>query len=228
MEYLKADPNLSLSEQLSATARLYKVAVPAEKRVIIDASKADAFATFDPSTAIKTGDRLPDFCLPNAQAQDVTLESLLARGRPVLFTFYRGPWCPFCNLALRQLQKRLPDFTAAGADLVAVSPELPDSALSTAEMHELGFEVLSDKDNVLSRKLGILWRIPEDVRPFIEARGGKWEASYGKEEMDVPLPTTLLVDRDGVVQNVYIEPDYFQRLDPAVALEWVKALKVGT
>lgn len=116
--------------------------------------------TYDPTKAIQPLDAFPAFQLTDATGNKVTLQDLLAKGS-ILISFYRGEWCPFCNLELRALQKHLDEFRERGVTLVAVSPELPDQSLSTSEKLELKFPVLSDVDNRLAKQLGLLFAQPE-------------------------------------------------------------------
>lgn len=139
-------------------------------------------------------------------------------------TFYRGTWCPFCNLALAHLQKHLAEFEAKGVTLVAISPELPDTSLSESEKRGLKFPVLSDAGNAYARKLGIVWKQPDSLRPVFDSFGHNLPKRNGDDSLEVPIPTTLLVDGKGVVRNAFIEADYTKRLEPAVALEWVNKL----
>ncbi|KAF2240191.1 AhpC-TSA-domain-containing protein [Trematosphaeria pertusa] len=191
---------------------------------IIDSARSEAEAKFaNPTNVIQVGAKFPSFTLPSATGGQVSSINLLAKG-PVLITFYRGNWCPFCNIALRALQQHLDEFHARGVELVAVSPELPDSSLSTQEKNELEFTVLSDLGNKLARELGIVWKQPDSMRPVFEKFGHDLKKQNGDDSLEVPIPATFLVGEDGVVKNVYLEPDYRKRLEPTVALEWISKM----
>ena len=112
--------------------------------------------------ALNVGDRLPDFTLPNAKGEAVSSAELLKSG-PLVINFYRGGWCPYCNLELNALQKAVPQIDALGTRLVAISPELPDKSLSTAEKNSLTFEVLSDKGNAVSKTFGLVFALAEEL-----------------------------------------------------------------
>lgn len=213
----------TLASQLSAIAEGINQNAPAPVASSIKESIAGLKATFDKSAAIQVGDSLPAFKLPNALGNEVASESLLAKG-PVLITFYRGDWCPFCNLALRSLQLHLDEFHAKGVTIVAISPELPNTSLSTTEKNELKFEVLSDIGNKFARQLGIVWDQPKSVEGVFKAFEIDLKARNGDDSVAVPIPTTILVDAKGVVRNIHIDPDYMQRLEPTTALKWVDAL----
>ncbi|OKL55352.1 hypothetical protein UA08_09419 [Talaromyces atroroseus] len=178
---------------------------------------------FDPSKVIQIGQEFPDFELQDATGKFVTRDSLLKEGA-LLVSFYRGEWCPFCNLELRALQKHLPEFKAKGVSLVAISPQLADESLSTAEKNRLEFSVLSDVGNRLASQLGIVWSQPEAFRPIFEGFQIDWKRSYGDDSLEVPIPATILVNKDGVVRNTFIDPAYTKRLEPQVALEWASKL----
>ncbi|MGQ3353975.1 MAG: peroxiredoxin-like family protein [Phreatobacter sp.] len=142
----------------------------------------------------------------------------LAAARPVVATFYRGGWCPYCNLELRAYQAILGDIRAAGAELVAVSPELPDHSLSTAEKNDLSFTVLSDVGGALATALGIRFPLSDAVRPFYEKAGHALPERNGDGAWTLPLPATFIIDRGGVIGAAFVEVDYRRRPDPAAVL----------
>ncbi|KAF4635190.1 hypothetical protein G7Y89_g2909 [Cudoniella acicularis] len=214
---------MSLTTQLAAVYDGFQKNAPQPVLEVINSSKQGFQKAFDPSLAIQVGDKLPAFSLSNAVGEVVTSASLLSKG-PLLITFYRGEWCPFCNLALQALQKRLDDFKAKGVTLVAITPELPNTSLSTVEKNELKFQVLSDVGNKFAKELGILFPMPDPMRPVLKSFGHDLLAANGDDSYVVPVPATLLVDGKGVVRNTYINPDYTKRIEPSVTLEWIDAL----
>ena len=163
--------------------------------------------------SLKVGDRVSEFTLTNAIGKEITLRSLLAAG-PVVISFYRGQWCPYCNLELRALQKALPEIIANGASLVAISPQTPDNSLSTAEKNELTFEVLSDVGNKVAREFGLVFTLPEELRPIYEGFGVDLLAHNGDKTFELPLPATYVVAADGKVISAFVDPDYTKRLEP--------------
>src|SRR5437870_7207274 len=114
--------------------------------------------------ALKEGTQAPDFTLLNARGNAVTLSHLLKQG-PVIITFYRGQWCPYCHLALRAYQQALPHIQASGASLVAISPQTPHHSLAMAQKLKLTFALLSDTGNQLARQFGLAFTIDEPLRP---------------------------------------------------------------
>ncbi|PYH43921.1 peroxiredoxin-like family protein [Aspergillus saccharolyticus JOP 1030-1] len=214
---------MSLQADLNTAYSDFQKAAPAAVVSTFGSGVQALQQTFDTSKAIQPGQALPSFELQDATGHPISSTTLLAKG-PLLLSFYRGEWCPFCNLELRALQKRLPDFQAAGVTLVAISPQLPDASLSMAEKNALQFPVLSDVGNKLARQLGIVWEQPDSFKPILTGFGVDWSRGYGDESFAVPIPATILVGADGVVKNVFVDPDYTKRLEPETALEWVKSL----
>ncbi|CAM1506040.1 Fc.00g056810.m01.CDS01 [Cosmosporella sp. VM-42] len=216
---------MSIRNDLGQVFSRFQQTAPEEVKGPIVSAMSGIKATFNHNAVIREGDALPEFKLPNALGQNVSSKELLAKG-PVLITFYRGTWCPFCNIALAHLQKHLLEFSAKGVTLVAISPELPDTSLSETEKRGLTFSVLSDVGNGLARKLGIVWKQPDSLRPVFETFGHDLEKRNGDDSLEVPIPATLLVDNKGIVKKIYVEPNYTKRLDPEVALKWADELNV--
>ncbi|KAL2825555.1 redoxin domain-containing protein [Aspergillus pseudoustus] len=222
---------MSLQAELESAYSDFQKAAPQPVLDTFSAGVKDLASTFNPAQAIQPGQKFPDFTLPSATGTPISSTSLLADAgtntKGLLISFYRGEWCPFCNLELRALQKHLAEFRAAGVQLVAISPQLPDASLSVSEKNTLEFPVLSDVGNKLARELGIVWRQPESFGPIFQGFGVDWGKSYGEENagtLEVPIPATVLVGRDGVVRDVFLDTDYTKRLEPSTALEWVRKL----
>ena len=163
--------------------------------------------------ALKVGDRAPDFELLNAAGKKVKLSELTERG-PVVLTWYRGGWCPYCNIALRGFHKSLPLLRAAGATLVALSPETPDNTLSTKEKNQLDFEVLSDTGNKVAHAFGVAYKVPKVV---MDQSRGRLDLSKhnGNDSGELPLGATYIIDRDGVIRYAFVDADYRKRAEPS-------------
>jgi peroxiredoxin len=158
--------------------------------------------------ALKAGDAAPDFTLPDAFGHEVSLKSLLAEG-PVVISFYRGEWCPYCNIELRELQEALPKMRALGAQLIAISPEKPEGGIVATEKNKLTFPVLSDFENKLARQFGIVFQVGDAVKDLaknvfkndLTLRNG--EASY-----ELPVPATFVIDATGIIRFSHVDADY--------------------
>ncbi|GAA5219028.1 peroxiredoxin-like family protein [Corallincola platygyrae] len=171
--------------------------------------------------ALNVGQTLPDAELINAKGDTVQLSDLLKSG-PLVVTFYRGGWCPYCNLELRAYQQHLAEIRDAGATLVAITPELPDASLSTSEKNELAFEVLSDVNSAYAKQLNLVFDLPEELRPIYKSFGIDVEAHNGDGQFALPLAATYVVGSDGNVASAFIDADYTKRQEPS---EVVAALK---
>jgi len=173
--------------------------------------------------ALKAGDRAPHFTLPDSKGGIISLVGALRHG-PVVLSFYRGGWCPYCNLELHALQAALPDFAALGATLIAISPQTPDESLSTAEKNALAFAVLSDTGSATTRAFGIAFNLAEALRPIYAQFGQALPDRNGDDSWVLPLPATYVIDRDGTIAFAYVDADYRNRLEPATITATLAAL----
>ncbi len=173
-------------------------------------------------SAKNVGDHAPDFTLKNALGKRVSLGEYLQKG-PVVLTWYRGGWCPYCNLTLHRLQQELPQFKAAGANLLALTPELPDKSLTTQEKHNLSFEVLSDIGNKVAREYGIVFRLTPEVAANYQSNFDL-HGFNGDESDELPMAATYVIDRDGTVRYAFLNADYRNRAEPAEIIRALKAL----
>jgi len=174
--------------------------------------------------ALRLGAKAPDFSLPDAHGGLVTLSSLLARG-PAVVTFYRGGWCPFCDLQLRAYQSVLGQIHDLGADLVAISPQTPDYALSDVEKKQLAFPVLTDAGNRVARQYGLVFSLSETMRGLQTGFGNPIPKFNGDDSWELPMPGTFVVDGRGVVRLGHVDPDYTKRLEPEALLAALRAAR---
>ena len=217
---------MSLTQDLADLAAQNAQKIPAEAQAVMARAGDDLAQLGIENNSLKTGDRLPEFTLTNAVGKSVKSTDLLARG-PVVLAFYRGGWCPYCNLELRALQTALSDIQATGAQLVAIAPETPDNSLTTQEKNDLSFEVLSDVDNQVARELGLVFTVPEYLRPIYEQFGIDIVAHNGDENFELPVPATYIVTPQGEIVHHFVNIDYRQREDPERILAVLKQLQVA-
>lgn len=173
-------------------------------------------------SALKAGDKLPDATLPDALGNPVKISDLLAKG-PLVINFYRGGWCPYCNMELKAYQDLLGEIEALGGQLVAVSPEKPDNSLSTAEKNEVKFPVLSDTENAFAKSLGIVFELTEALQQVYAGAGLDLPNFNADSGWTLPIPATFVVGADGTIILSHVERNYRTRLEPAEA---VAALRV--
>ena len=205
---------MSLKEDLAAMKAQSVAKIPADAlEVMMNATQELGASGIEQQTP-KQGDTLKDFELPNQTGDQRSLATLRKSG-PVVVTFYRGGWCPYCNLQLRTYQQMLPEVKAAGGTLVAITPELPDASMTTAQKNELQFDVLTDTNADYARELGLVFTLPEEVRPIYEKFGIDVEAHSGQGQFDLPLAATFVVDTDGVIAFAMATADYTLRAEPS-------------
>jgi peroxiredoxin len=191
---------------------------------LLEAYGADALAPFDTdaaamaaggvgSAAPPVGAPAPRFVLPDIHGTSRALDDLLAAG-PVVLVFYRGAWCPYCNLQLRAFQGSLGAIEAAGATLVAVSPQTPDNSLSFAEKEGLGFTVLSDLHNTVARDYGLVFRQADAPTATQQRLGIDLAKVNGDDSYELPTAATFVIDTGGVIRYRSISADYRWRVGP--------------
>ena len=171
---------------------------------------------------LAVGDQSPLFQLPNAVNKIIALEDLLNAG-PVVITFYRGNWCPYCNIILNAYQRILPDIKALGANLIAISSQNPDSSLDMQAKHNLEFEVLSDKDNLVAKQFTTI--IKNSIEAVDEAQklGVDFYSFYDDKSRDIPVPAVFVIDKNGTIIFAKTEGgDYRLRVEPAEILNALK------
>lgn len=165
--------------------------------------------------ALAVGEQIPDFSLPDQHGVVRNLSYYLAKG-PIVLNVYRGGWCPYCNLEMRALNAVLPEFHHRGANLVGLTPETPETAQDTLTANELDITVLSDKGNRISAELGLVFELPDELKPIYENLGIDIPASNGEDSFTLPVPATYIIGKDRVVLYRFINVDYTRRVEPAL------------
>jgi peroxiredoxin len=215
---------MELQQQLDVFKAEFARTAPAGRPALYEAKIEELRASFALERAIRTGGQAPDFTLPDPRGRQVSLGTLLEAG-PAVVTFYRGGWCPYCNMQLRAYQAILAEITALGAQLVAISPQLPDGSLSIAEANELTFAVLSDVGNRVARSFGLVWSLPEELRTALRSNNKALPGINGDDSWELPVPATYVVGRDGRVALVAIDVDYRNRLEPNAIVTALQLLR---
>jgi peroxiredoxin len=201
--------------------------LPAEVIKAFDRSIGNFLAQGIPAEAVKAGDQLEPFTLDDATGTAVSLGQLVEAG-PAVIVFYRGGWCPYCNLALRTYQRELlPELGAFGARLVAISPQDPDQSLSTTEKAELTFTVLSDPGSRVAGAIGIAFQQPDEVLAAQRQIGLDLAGVNAEGSTRLPRPTVLIVDQNLTVRFADVQPDYTARTEVADILAALTAIGAG-
>ena len=205
---------MSLKEQLAEFREGWRKRVPAERQAIMERHIEQLRTSELAKTMLKVGDKAPAVVLGNVRGEPVDLGELLKSG-PVIVTFYRGGWCPFCNLELKAFQDVLPQITAAGASLVAISPEKPDDSLSTSEKNALTFEVLSDVGQKAGRAFGLVYEFTDELKSVYNGFNLDIPGKNGSaDEWALPVSATYVIASNGRIIYANTDTDYRDRADP--------------
>ena len=207
----------TLTSQLADYQAAFKQRVAPEQVAMMEAATLNLRTSGIEASALGMGAPLVDIALTNAIGQSVQLKALHA-GKTTVVIFYRGGWCPYCNLELRAWQSLLPDLQKLGAQLLAISPQLPDSSLSTAEISELAYPVLSDSALAAATAFGIAFTLPPELVDLYSKVGNDLPTINGNGQWVLPVPATFVLDESGKVIYRHVEADYRQRAEPSDGL----------
>jgi peroxiredoxin len=211
----------TIAEQVASLHRASAGQLPAEVAEAFAAEQRDLAAAGHPSGVAEPGSRLPDGELLDAAGEPATLAETLG-GKPAVIVFYRGGWCPYCNIALRTYQAQLvPALAERGISLIAISPQTPDGSLSTKESKELTFTVLSDPGNQIAGQLGILTAPSDGTRAAQLQLGLDLTQVNADGTTALPMPAVVIADADGVIRWIDVHPDYTTRTEPGQVLQAV-------
>lgn len=211
----------TLQEALAERAAASAQKVPTESSKIMLGAIDALRERHMEENALKVGDALPDGTLVDVHGKQTSIKEQRS-GKKVIVTFYRGGWCPYCNLQLHYFQKALPQIKALGAELIAISPETPDNTLSTSEKNKLEFTVLSDSNNHYARELGLVYSLPNDLVGVYKNFGIDLESSNNSKNWELPLSATFVVDEQGKVIYRFLDADYKKRANIEELLEALK------
>jgi len=175
-------------------------------------------------SALKAGDPSPEFVLANSMGRLVMSEDLLARG-PLVLSFYRGRWCPYCLTELEALEEAADEIAAKGAQLVAVTGEVGGGALAVKQDKRLSYEILTDPDNGLALAFGLVFRLNDETDARYREIGIDFPSVYGNRSRFLPIPGTFVIGSEGIIRHAYVNPDFRERLDPREILAVLTALK---
>lgn len=167
--------------------------------------------------ALQAGDTMSDFELSDQHGFRRRLSSYLAKA-PVVLNIYRGGWCPYCNMEMKALHDSLPAIVERGAILIGMSPETPDKAELTATKNALDIDILSDVGNQVAESMGLVFELPQALRPIYEKFGIDLPAQNGDDSFRLPVPASYIVRQDGVIAYAFVNADYTRRLEPSVIL----------
>lgn len=213
---------MSLQEKF---AELLKGAaqLPATSRENLHRGTEDLRASGIMERALKTGDKMPAFSLPNTEGEIVSSDDLLNKGNLVV-TFYRGVWCPFCNAELEALQEVYAELKAVGAELVAISPQLEKYSKQMKRKHNLEFEILSDAGNETAEAFGLKYAYPDYLIETSKNLGADLKRFNGDDSWTLPMSSRYVVNQSGFIVAADFDPDYTKRPEPSKTIADLKKL----
>jgi peroxiredoxin len=223
-ELLKTDSSKTLLQtELDAKKANWVANASEEKKRIY----AEGIAAVENSgilqSAAQVGDTAPNFTLNTITNKQVTLYDALMEG-PVVLTWYRGGWCPYCNMTLHRLQEELPYIQAEGASLIALSPERLEDMSATQDKHQLTFDVASDLGNKVGKQFGVVFKLTDEVAKIYQ-ENYDLHTYNGDESDELPLAATYIIGKNGVIQYAFLNADYRNRAEPFEIVEQLKLLR---
>ena len=204
---------MSLKAQIDAYNVQKDAKLPADVLALMNTTNEELIAQHIKDNALQIGQKVENFSLANHNGENIELADLLKKG-PIIISFYRGGWCPYCNLELKALNDYLAQFKTQSAQLVAISPQLPDETLSTAQKNDLEFDVLSDVSNKVAEQFGLLFTLDERIQALYTQFGIDFEHYYGDKSFKLPLPATYVINQEGVITYAFLNEDYTLRAEP--------------
>lgn len=205
---------MNLQEELDGFKAQFKKQAPEAAFEAFSRSTQELADSGQAERAVKAGDKAPDFVLTDSDRNEVALDDLLAKG-PVVLTFYRGVWCPYCNIELQALEEVAADIRARGATLVAISMQGASYSRKSQRDNKLSFPILTDQNGELANKFGIRWSLQDYVIPIHRGFGVELPRIHGDGQWNLPMPARYVVDTDGTVAYAEVNPDYTRRPEPA-------------
>ncbi|MDX2506996.1 MAG: peroxiredoxin-like family protein [Gammaproteobacteria bacterium] len=204
---------MNLQQQISFMQQEMIKEIPDEVLNTLMDANAQMLSEMPGKIALKEGDVIPDFTLYRHNGEPLAIKDILQK-KNLLISFYRGTWCPYCSVELRALVKYYDAIKDAGAELVAISPELPDHSMSQIEKEQIQFPVLSDPGNRIAGLFGIVVHLSEVLQKVYQGFDFDLVKKNGDLNWNLPIPATYLVRQDGTIHYAYINPDYTQRMEP--------------
>lgn len=209
---------MSLQSKLDKFLAEFENTAPKEVSSAIRRGIEEALASGYEERALRVGDKAPAFELADTEGQMVSSTDLLAKG-PLVVTFYRGVWCPFCNMELQSLQEFADELAARGANIVAVSPQNSVNSRRSARENEVSFPILADPDCAVTAAFGLLYTPPDYVQKIYQANGIDLAKINAAPNWKLPMPGRYLIDTDGTIRYAEVNPDYTRRPEPEDLLE---------
>jgi peroxiredoxin len=199
---------------------------PADIHPIMDRATQELIASGQAARALKAGDKAPHFILNDANGNPVSSRELLAQG-PLVVSFYRGVWCPYCNFELQALESALPAIRDAGASVVAISPQIAANSLKSMRNNHLTFPILSDVHNDVAAAFGVRYALPNYLVELYKQLKNNLPAFNGDDSWTLPMPARYVIAPNGYIVYAEVNPDYTRRPEPEELLPALKQYRAA-
>lgn len=208
----------TLKEALEKRNSDKKNALPSSTLDYMDKVTSDLKEAGYENNPLNVGDKIPDEELLNHHGETVSIKELLDN-KPAIISFYRGTWCPYCNMELAFYDELLGENSDKEIAMFAISPEKADVTMESVDIEKLNFRVLSDIDNKFARKLKLLFKVPDKLQTIYDGFGIDLKKSQGNEEAELPIAATYVIDGNGFITNAWIDADYTKRAEPTEVID---------
>lgn len=205
---------MSLQEQLDAFKAQFKTQAPEGAFDAFARSTQELIDSGQAERTIKAGEAAPDFSLTDQDGNTVTLKDLLAKG-PVVLSFYRGVWCPYCNIELKALEAAADDIRARGASLVSISMQGAADSRKSQRDNSLSFPILTDTSGELANRFGLRWTLQDYAVEYHQMFGVELPKIHGDGQWNLPMPARYVIAQDGTIAYAEVNPDYTRRPEPS-------------
>lgn len=215
---------MSLKEQLDNFKEIGFSQMPIEVAKILLDGIEEVIQSNIAETSLKKGDKIPDFNLPDIHGNNLNIKKLINK-EFLIINFYRGGWCPYCNMELQEYERLKDTLESAGASIVAISPEKSKYILSTSDKNALTFNILSDENTIVMKQFGIVYQLNEEMKNIYRDFGIDLTKNNGNSNFELPIPATYIINKNMEILFAHVEADYTTRFEPSQLLKILKQQK---
>ncbi|MFQ5329128.1 MAG: peroxiredoxin-like family protein [Thermodesulfobacteriota bacterium] len=215
---------MKLADEIERAQEAMIPNIPAEALSAMMAATEKLVESGIADKAKKRGEQAPEFTLKNVKGEEISSAALLREG-PLVISFYRGAWCPYCNLELKALDNVTGEIKKLGANLIAVSPNLREKSSQLVAENPFSFEILSDEGSRVAEQFGLVFTLAEELRPIYKGFGIDLIEYDGNDSFTLPIPATYVIGRDGIIVHSFVDADYTKRMEPDEIVEALGKLK---
>ncbi len=204
---------MSLQQDIKDLQKEMMLSIPADVLTTMQDETVKLIASGIAAQAKNIGDHAPAFNLENSRGERVSMQDFLQQGVLVV-NFYRGAWCPYCNLELKAWDHVLPALNKLGANLVSITPNTKEKSSALLQENPFAFDILWDCDNQIAKNYGLVFTLSETLRSIYDGFGIHLPEFDGNDRYELPMPATYVIDSDGSILHAFVDADYTKRIDP--------------